>query len=366
MRFLLRNNMIPDASIIYDDKINLKSSFLGFDLKYPIGLAPGIDLIGKGMLNLNKLGFEYIEVGPLLDYSENENKANIYLSKDTKGKNIVHENQENHFSVYFSLPHLQGALLDLDRESKNVILSTNLKISNKSLNTVPYMSDTLFTKSLQSIFHISDVITINMSSYKSKAILQYKNMNKLEKFMDKLKETIYYEMGVKAILNYETLVPPKEGENKIFDLLNLQFQNTLLKYSRPKILLRLDTKLTNEDIKNYVELSKKSGIIDGFVVGGMTTKGGSDNYVAGESNREESTRVLKEFYNYTKGEFALISTGGVLTGEDVYERLKNGADLILIYSPFILNGPYCMEKLIKELEEKMKKEGKFDINSIKS
>jgi len=358
--------MIPDASLIHDDKINLKSTFLGFDLKYPIGLAPGIDLIGKGMLNLNNLGFEFIEVGPLLDQSENENKTNIYLSKDTKGKNIVHENQENYFSVYFSLPHLQGALLDLHRENKNLILSTNLKISNKSLNTAPYMSDLLFIKSLQSIFHISDVITINLSSYKSKAILQYKNMNKFEKFMEKIKETVYYEMGVKAILNYETLVPPKEGETKIFDLLNLQFQNTLIKYTRPKILLRLDTKLTNEDIKNYVELSKKSGIIDGIVVGGMTTKGGSDIYVAGESNREESTRILKEFHTHTKGQLALISSGGILTGEDIYERLRNGADLVLIYSPYIINGPYCMEKLIKELEEKMKNEGKFDIKSIKS
>jgi dihydroorotate dehydrogenase len=149
-------------------------------------------------------------------------------------------------------------------------------------------------------------------------------------------------------------------------LLNIQFPNALIKNNRPKLLIRYDTKLNNDEIKQYVNICKKVGIIDGFVVGGMTTlKDKAGCYVAGDNNREESLKLLKKFYELTKGEFALISTGGVLNGNDVYERIQNGADFVLIYSPFIINGPFCLEKIIKELEEKMKKEGKKTIDSIR-
>jgi dihydroorotate dehydrogenase len=38
----------------------------------------------------------------------------------------------------------------------------------------------------------------------------------------------------------------------------------------------------------------------------------------------------------------------------------------LIYSTLIINGPFCLEKIVKELEEKMKIEGKNNLKSIKS
>jgi hypothetical protein len=62
---------------------------------------------------------------------------------------------------------------------------------------------------------------------------------------------------------------------KFIYLLQIQFPHTLIKYKRPKILLRLDTKLTKEEIKNYVDLSRKSGIIYGFFVDGMITQVGN-------------------------------------------------------------------------------------------
>ena len=358
--------MIPEASIVKDPSIDLSSTFLGFNLKYPIGAGPGIDLIGNGLSNLNKLGFEFIEIGPLTDAMENPQKAKINYIKDKRGRNILIESEENPYSVNFSLPHIQAALFNLNNQSCNLILSTNLKLSNKSLNSVPYLSDTLILKSFQSVFHLSDIITLNLSSYKSKAILQYKNIKKFETLMNKLKETIHYEMGIKAIVNYESIIPPKEGETSIFELLQIQFPNTMIKFTRPKVLLRLDNKLTTQEIKNYVDCCKNTGIIEGFVVGGLTNQYGSGNFTAGESSREESVRLLKEFYKETQGDFALISTGGVLTGNDVYERLKYGADLVLIYTPFIINGPFCLEKIVKELEGKMKIDGKNILKSIRS
>ena len=100
LRFLLRNNLIPAASIVKDPTIDLSSNFLDFNLKYPIGLGPGIDLIGNGLSNLNKLGFEFIEIGPLTDAMENPQKAKITYNKDKKGKN---EFQQTFYRSFINL-----------------------------------------------------------------------------------------------------------------------------------------------------------------------------------------------------------------------------------------------------------------------
>ena len=85
----------------------------------------------------------------------------------------------------------------------------------------------------------------------------------------------------------------------------------------------------------------------------------------GDKIKENSLLLLQLAYKYTKGEIPLISTGGILTGDDVYERIKNGADFVFIYSAFLLRGPYCCEKILKELNTRMNKENKKNISEIR-
>jgi len=60
------------------------------------------------------------------------------------------------------------------------------------------------------------------------------------------------------------------------------------------------------------------------------------------------------FLRQSLGEnFPIISAGGIENGEDVYERIKNGANFVLINSVMKKRGPYCLEKLINELDDIM-------------
>eukprot|EP00961_Rhodomonas_salina_P196623 2653591-Rhodomonas_salina.1 len=48
--------------------------------------------------------------------------------------------------------------------------------------------------------------------------------------------------------------------------------------------------------------------------------------------KELSTRVLRQTYVLTQGKVPLIGVGGVGSGQDAYEKIRNGAGLVQLYS----------------------------------
>jgi dihydroorotate dehydrogenase len=289
--------------------------------------------------------------------------------------------------------YIQNQVLKILNKKKipnqnNCVISTNVKLSENSIRTVPYMSDSYFIRMVRTSLLLSDFTTINLSSYTSKAIFQYKNTQKFEDFLKKLKDEVLFDEGIRAVIEYEYINKPKEVGQNITSNLCIDYPLLIFKKTRSKILLRLDSNLNDQELFNFVNAAKNSGIIDGLVLGGMFNKsnkinkqskneenslaavstdekGMSQTFIAGEKSKESSLSLLKKCYQITKGEIPIISTGGVLNGLDVYERIKYGADFVLIYSPFIINGPYCMEKILREFEEKMIKEGKKSIMEVR-
>jgi dihydroorotate dehydrogenase len=43
----------------------------------------------------------------------------------------------------------------------------------------------------------------------------------------------------------------------------------------------------------------------------------------------------------------IVSVGGVMSAEDVEERLEIGADLVQVYAALIFEGPYFLRKVAK-------------------
>lgn len=386
-RALLRLNLIPKANMRLTNPEALQTHLLGHKFNYPIGLAPGIDNTGKCISNLNDLGFEFIEIGPVSNEGEvRSGIPEIILSSN----NLFFKKFENMIPVDNSNTYIQKQVLKIlnnrkinsnDQAHKNLVISTNVKLSENSLRTVPYMSDSYFIKMVKTSLLLSDFTTINLSSYTNKSISQYKNKSKFEDFLYKLKNEVLFDEGIRAVVEYEYINKAKESSENLTTTLRLDYPMLIFKKTRSKILLRLDSNLNDDELSNFVNIVKNCGIIDGLVIGGMLNKYSkkeensvkdstiskelSHTFIAGEKCKESSLSLLKKCYQITKGEIPIISTGGVLTGIDVYERIKNGADFVLIYSPFTLNGPFCMEKILKEFEEKMIKETKNSIMEIR-
>jgi dihydroorotate dehydrogenase len=117
--------------------------------------------------------------------------------------------------------------------------------------------------------------------------------------------------------------------------------------SSTPVLLKLSPDTESDDLQNVVRISCELGI-DGFVATNTTLarEHGSpfppEGGVSGQPLARKSKEVLSQISNalgHSKGDKLLISVGGVMSAEDVRERLELGADLVQAYSGLIFEGP---------------------------
>lgn len=149
-------------------------------------------------------------------------------------------------------------------------------------------------------------------------------------------------------------------------LRDLQQRETLREFLRPlvgaarerstPILIKLSPDLSSEALTDAIEASVEAGI-DGFVLTNTTLhrpeglpfppEGG----LSGAPLKNLSVDALKTALNVLgprrEGKL-IISVGGVMTAEDVFERLSLGADLVEIYSALIFHGPWFFNKVASE------------------
>jgi len=106
--------------------------------------------------------------------------------------------------------------------------------------------------------------------------------------------------------------------------------------------------------------------VDGMIVSNTTNQrpeslvGEHKGEVGGLSGlplKELSTRVLRQTYVLTQGKVPLIGVGGVGSGQDAYEKIRNGAGLVQLYSQLAYEGPYAVPLIKTELAALLKRDG---------
>jgi dihydroorotate dehydrogenase len=61
----------------------------------------------------------------------------------------------------------------------------------------------------------------------------------------------------------------------------------------------------------------------------------------------------------------MIGSGGVLSGEDVFQKIIRGASLVQIYTAMIYRGPWVVWELLAELREAMALRGFTSIEEMR-
>ena len=88
---------------------------------------------------------------------------------------------------------------------------------------------------------------------------------------------------------------------------------------------------------------------------GENLKGG----LSGELLYQVSTNQLKRVYEYTKGQIPLIGVGGISSAKDAYNKIRNGASLVQLYTGIVYHGPGLIKKMNSEISALLKNDG-FD------
>ncbi len=323
----LKKNLIIHPSIVQYS--SLQNKVFGIDFQNPIGMAAGFDKNAEVFNNLFNFGFGFMEVGTVTPKPQLGNaKPRIFKLQEDLA--IINRLGFNNFGIDNFLKNVEKNSQPNKNSGKNLgqILGINIG-TNKDTKKV--IDDYLFL--LKETYAKSSYITINISSPNTKGLRNLQKADELDLFL----KTIF---------------------DKKKQLQNLHQKNI-------PILLKIAPDLSVQEQEAIANIALKNNI-DGLIIGNTTisrpqnlqseykTQAGG---LSGKPLFEISNVVLQNIYQFTKGKIPIIASGGVSSGLEAYHKIKLGASLVQIYSAFIYQGFGLVEKVKKDLDECVKKDG---------
>ncbi|MFT7099121.1 MAG: dihydroorotate dehydrogenase [Rickettsiales bacterium] len=316
----LRHNLVPSPKNIQYP--SLRNEVLGIDFDNPVGMAAGFDKNAEVFANLFGFGFGFIESGTVTPKSQYGNeKPRIFRLEEDQA--IINRLGFNNGGIEKFLKNIDSKKL-----ARNQVFGINI---GKNKDTKNAVDDYLLL--LEKTYAKSDYITINISSPNTKNLRDLQKSDELDLFL-------------KAIFEKKS-----------------ELQKTTKK--NIPILLKIAPDLSLEEQEAIANIALKNKI-DGLIISNTTIsrpKNLQSKYqnetggLSGKPVSEISNQVLKNIYLLTKGQIPIIAVGGISCANDAYEKIKLGASLIQIYSAFIYQGFELVEKIKKDLNELLKKDG---------
>ena len=316
---------------IYEDNYKstlLRSSLLGKEFPNPLGIAAGFDTTFKYNDELIQYSFGFEEFGTFTSrerYSFEKvtflpmRKALLVDSPYFRNNGIKFAQKE--LINRRHLPYIAG-----------VSISSNINPDEDSKAENSVMFDKIEKELVECVQHVApfcDYITVNLSHPQLLISSLVINLGILRKIITRLKEVI------------QKIAP----------------------ISKTRLLLKVPLDLSPDQLSMLCEVMLDTGI-DGVIVGGYNMAGRDNRkllrrygykYVAGKPLKEETVRVVGDFYKVLRGRIPIIASGGVFTGDDAFEMIQNGANLVQIHSAIVYKGPSIGRKINKRLADILRK-----------
>ena len=297
----------------------LQSEVFGLNFQNPIGIAAGFDKNGEVAHNLINLGFGFSEVGTVTPKPQPGNpKPRIFRLKDDRA--II--NRLGFNSVGFS-----EVKTKLEKIGDNII-GVNIG-ANK--NSKDFSED--YIKGIKFFSTLASYITINISSPNTPGLRNLEVLENLDVLLDKINNLEREDLLIKIPILLK-ISPDLEADN--------------LKYLCEKVL---SSKIDGLIISNTT-ISRDSISTDTLEKGGLS----------GKPIFDISTKQLRMAYKYTNGKIPLIGVGGVDSAEKAYEKIKNGASLIQLYTGLVYNGPNLIKDINENLSSLIERDGYSNIS----
>lgn len=346
---------------------SLKTEIWGNKLSSPVGLAAGLDkngeiidpLFGLGMIALLTsvssgsnswqqtapsltsivllfgdcvAGFGFVEIGSVTPMPQEGNpKPRVFrLLQDNA---VINRYGFNSHGASAVRPRLAAWRSHHPFGSGEGMLGVNL---GKNKTTENAADD--YVKGMLEIGELGDYLVVNVSSPNTPGLRSLQASDELEKLITRLQT----EKAQHVMLKHKPLVvkiAPDLSQAELEDIARVC----------------LDTK------------------VDGLIISNTTTsrppsltsqKQLEAGGLSGHPLKDRSMELLREMRRLTKGNIKLISTGGVETAEDVYQRLRAGASLVQLYTALTFAGPGLIAKINDDLVELLHEEGVSSVSSI--
>lgn len=299
----------------------LQNNVAGILFKSPLGLSAGFDKNARLIHVLPTLGFGFAEIGSVTGIACAGNmKPRLWRLKKSQS-----------IQVNYGLAN-DGSEVIAQRLAKprksTMPIGVSVAVSNESrIKDLEQAIDDVL-KAYTDCEPFADYVTINISCPNAELgqlFLRTENLNQLLVRFNKIRtaKPVFIKMA-----------PDLTSEN-IDEILNCIMHH------------KIDGIVCTNLTKKYSQVSQDDEL----------HKGG----VSGKAVAQQSKDLLRYVYAKTQGSLICISSGGVFSAQDAYERIRSGASLVQVLTALIYEGPQVIADMNRELDKLLARDGFINI-----
>jgi dihydroorotate dehydrogenase len=307
---------IQICSLLYEKRTPEWGSFSwrGLRFKNRLGLAGGADKNGQSLNAWERLGCGFIELGTVTPFAQDSNPGKII---DRSSEDLALWNKMGFPSLgadecFYNLRNF--------KDDSSVPILVNIGKNRTTANDLAFRD---YCYLIERFHDLADAFVVNISSPNTAGLRQLADRETLAAFLKPIAQT------------------------------RNEFEN------RKPILLKLSPDMTDDQLKTVLDISVENDM-DGFVLTNTTlsretkktfpSEGGVSGAPVASLSKKALVTAISHLGN-EKTKKLVISVGGVMTTEDVFERLSLGADLVEVYTALIYSGPNFFRKVEKTVNE---------------
>ncbi|AGH94894.1 quinone-dependent dihydroorotate dehydrogenase [Pseudobdellovibrio exovorus] len=283
----------------------------GISFQNRLGLAGGVDKNADHLRAWEKLGCGFVEVGTVTPLPQEPNAGRIL------DRSIVDQALWNKMGfpsagadeVFYSLRSF--------KEDSKLPVFVNI---GKNRDTPNELASQDYSFLLERFHTLADAFVVNISSPNTKGLRDLANQQVLEAFLKPI------------------------------------YQKKLALECKTPLLLKLSPDLERDELRRILDIAVENQI-DGFVMTNTTLSRQTKQTFPSEGGlsgkpvsllSKLSLQTTIEHLGSEKSKKLVISVGGVMTAEDVFERISLGADLVEVYTALVFSGLNFFRKVEKQ------------------
>jgi dihydroorotate dehydrogenase len=292
---------------------------MGITFPNPVGLAAGLDKDGAYIDALAALGFGSLEIGTVTPRAQAGNPR-PRMFRIPKAHGIINRMGFNNGGVDAFVANVQASKFYQERQG---VLGLNI---GKNADTPMENAADDYVECLRKVYPYASYVTVNISSPNTKNLRQLQGASELDALLARLKAEqlrLADEHGNYVPLALK-IAPDVDGD---------QIRNIAGALLRHKIdgVIATNTTLNRRDVE---------GMRHSVEAGGLS----------GAPVFELSNIVIRALKTELGDAIPIIGVGGIMSGADAAVKIRQGAQLVQLYSGLIYKGPSLVRECAKALK----------------